>query len=117
VQLIRTPVLIAAAFAVSMPVYYLIEMRVLRMKLRFSSEKEALDLRTGKMVQVHDGKVVEDTSLGDSVVENSVVENSVVENSVVEGSVSEDTAATGGGAVMDHGTPGGAAPDRDGTAA
>jgi peptidoglycan/LPS O-acetylase OafA/YrhL len=59
-QLARTPVLIAAAFAVSLPVYYLIEMRVLRMKLRFSSEKEALDLRTGKMVQVHDGKVVGD---------------------------------------------------------
>jgi peptidoglycan/LPS O-acetylase OafA/YrhL len=60
VQIARTPVLIAAAFAVSLPVYYLIELRVLRMKLRFSSEREALDLRTGKMVQVHDGKVVGD---------------------------------------------------------
>lgn len=57
VQLARTPVLIAAAFAVSMPVYYLVEMRVLRMKLRFSSEKEALDLNTGKMVSVQDGRV------------------------------------------------------------
>jgi peptidoglycan/LPS O-acetylase OafA/YrhL len=52
VQLARTPILIAAAFAVSMPVYYLVELRVLRMKLRFASEKEVLDLRTGKMVQV-----------------------------------------------------------------
>jgi peptidoglycan/LPS O-acetylase OafA/YrhL len=60
VQLIRTPVLIASAFLVSLPVYYLVELRVLRMKLRFSSEKEALDLRTGKMVQVHEGKVVGD---------------------------------------------------------
>jgi peptidoglycan/LPS O-acetylase OafA/YrhL len=59
-QLARTPVMIAAAFAVSLPVYYLVELRVLRMKLRFSAEKEALDLRTGKMVQVHDGKVVEE---------------------------------------------------------
>ena len=57
-QLIRTPVLIASAFAVSLPVYYLVEMRVLKMKLRFSSEKETLDLTTGKMVQVSvDGKV------------------------------------------------------------
>ncbi len=32
--------------------YYLVEQRVLRMKLRFSAEKEVLDLRTGKMVQV-----------------------------------------------------------------
>jgi peptidoglycan/LPS O-acetylase OafA/YrhL len=52
VQFARTPILIAAAFAVSMPVYYLVELRVLRMKLRFASEKEVLDLRTGKMVQV-----------------------------------------------------------------
>ena len=52
VQLARTPILIAAAFAVSIPVYYLVELRVLRMKLRFASEKEVLDLRTGKMVQV-----------------------------------------------------------------
>ncbi len=104
VQLIRTPVLIAAAFAVSMPVYYLIEMRVLRMKLRFSSEKEALDLRTGKMVQVHDGKVVEDTVIEDPVVEDSVVEDRVI----------EDTAVAGGGAAIDHGTAGGTAADRDG---
>lgn len=52
VQLARTPILIAAAFAVSLPVYHLVELRVLGMKLRFASEKEALDLRTGKMVQV-----------------------------------------------------------------
>jgi peptidoglycan/LPS O-acetylase OafA/YrhL len=52
VQLARTPILIAAAFAVSLPVYYLVELRVLRMKLRFASEKEVLDLRTGKMVRV-----------------------------------------------------------------
>lgn len=52
VQLLRTPILIAAAFAVSMPVYYLVELRVLRMKLRYSAESEVLDLRTGKMVTV-----------------------------------------------------------------
>lgn len=52
VQLARTPILIAAAFAVSLPVYHLVELRVLGMKLRFASEKEALDLRTGKMVQL-----------------------------------------------------------------
>jgi peptidoglycan/LPS O-acetylase OafA/YrhL len=52
VQLLRTPILIAAAFAVSLPVYHLVELRVLGMKLRFASEKETLDLRTGKMVDV-----------------------------------------------------------------
>jgi len=50
VKLLRVPVLVVAAFAVSMPVYYLVEMRVLRMKLRFASEKETLDRRTGEMV-------------------------------------------------------------------
>jgi peptidoglycan/LPS O-acetylase OafA/YrhL len=54
VQLLRTPLLVAAAFAISIPVYHLVELRVLRMKLRFASEKEVLDLRTGKMVRVED---------------------------------------------------------------
>ena len=49
-QLLRTPVLIASAFAVSIPVFYLVEMRVLKMKLKFASEPESVDLRTGKMV-------------------------------------------------------------------
>lgn len=52
IQLLRTPFLVAAAIAVSMPVYYLVELRVLKVKLRFSAEKEVLDMRTGKMVQV-----------------------------------------------------------------
>jgi peptidoglycan/LPS O-acetylase OafA/YrhL len=67
-QLLRTPVLIAAAFAVSMPVYYLVELRVLRAKLRFSAEKEALDLRTGKVVDTSTGRPVEEStrSVGES---------------------------------------------------
>ncbi len=52
VQLLRTPLLVASALAVSMPVYFLVELRVLKMKLRFAAEKEVLDMRTGKMVQV-----------------------------------------------------------------
>ncbi|MFM7068792.1 MAG: acyltransferase family protein, partial [Actinomycetes bacterium] len=52
VQLLRTPVLIGAAFAVSLPVYYKVELPVLRAKMRFSSERQALDLTTGKMVDV-----------------------------------------------------------------
>ena len=50
-KLLRTPVLMLAAFAVSMPVYYKVELKVMAMKLRFASEKETLDLRTGKMVE------------------------------------------------------------------
>lgn len=62
VQLARTPILIAAAFAVSMPVYYLVELRVLKAKLRFSAEKEVLDLSTRKMVRVDsDGEPPEPT--------------------------------------------------------
>jgi len=65
-QLIRTPVLIAAAFAVSMPVYYLVELRVLRAKLRFSAEKETLDLRTGKFVDTASGRPVDEAEPTDS---------------------------------------------------
>jgi len=52
VQLIRTPILIAAAFAISLPVYYKVELKVLKAKMKYSSEKQALDLTTGKMVDV-----------------------------------------------------------------
>lgn len=70
-QLLRTPFLMAAAFAVSLPVYYLVELRVLRMKLRFSSEKESLDLRTGKMVQIRDGRVVDGAAVDGAAVDGA----------------------------------------------
>ena len=54
-KVLRTPVLMLAAFAVSMPVYYKVELKVMAMKLRFASEKETLDLRTGKMVETPGG--------------------------------------------------------------
>ncbi len=69
VELLRTPVMIAAAVAVSMPVYYKVELRVLKMKLRFSSEKEALDLRTGKMINVAEHLAAEDKASGDKAAE------------------------------------------------
>ena len=40
----------AAVFAVSWPVYHFVEQRALKVKLRYSSEKETLDMRTGQMV-------------------------------------------------------------------
>ena len=46
----RIPLLVAVALAVSLPVYRYVELPVMGMKLRFASEKETLDLRTGKMV-------------------------------------------------------------------
>ena len=49
-KVLRTPVLIAAAFAVAIPVYFKVELKVMAMKLRFASEAETLDLRTGTMV-------------------------------------------------------------------
>jgi len=36
---------------ISLPVYHYVELPVLKAKLKFSAEKEALDLRTGKMVR------------------------------------------------------------------
>jgi peptidoglycan/LPS O-acetylase OafA/YrhL len=48
--LMRVPLLVIAAFAVAIPVYYWVEMPVLRMKLRFASEPEVLDRTTGQMV-------------------------------------------------------------------
>ncbi|MBL8140337.1 MAG: hypothetical protein JNM38_04480, partial [Acidobacteria bacterium] len=50
-KILRTPILVFGAFAVSIPVFYKVEMKVMGMKMRFASEKETLDLRTGKMVE------------------------------------------------------------------
>lgn len=52
VELIRTPVMIAAAIAISIPVYYQVELRALKMKFHFATSKETVDPRTGKMVDV-----------------------------------------------------------------
>jgi peptidoglycan/LPS O-acetylase OafA/YrhL len=62
----RVPILIASAFLVSMPVYYHVELRVLKAKLKFSAEKEALDLTTGKMVRVDQGGAGKPSADGDS---------------------------------------------------
>ena len=103
VQILRTPVLIASAFAVSLPVYYLVEMRVLRMKLKFSAEKEALDLTTGKMVAVDTttGAVTAEASPGPSVGANgsstngSATTGSETSVSVTTGSETNGSATTG----------------------
>lgn len=52
VELLRAPFMIAAAILISMPVYYKVELRVLRMKFHFATSKETVDPRTGKMVDV-----------------------------------------------------------------
>lgn len=56
VQLLRTPILVACAFAVALPVYYKVELKVMGMKLRFAAEKETLDIRTGKMIDVDEAR-------------------------------------------------------------
>jgi peptidoglycan/LPS O-acetylase OafA/YrhL len=48
----RAPVLAVIAIVASLPIYYGVEQRMLRVKLRFASEKEVLDLNTGKMMSV-----------------------------------------------------------------
>jgi len=41
---------LAAVFAVSWPVYHFVEQKALKRKIRYSAEKQTLDLSTGKMV-------------------------------------------------------------------
>jgi peptidoglycan/LPS O-acetylase OafA/YrhL len=48
----RAPILAAAVILLSLPIYYGVERRVLRRKLRFASEKHVVDLTTGKMVEI-----------------------------------------------------------------
>lgn len=60
----RVPILMVAAIVASLPVYFYVEQRLLKVKLRFSSEREVVDLNTGKMIRVDDGVVVDDAEAG-----------------------------------------------------
>ncbi len=51
VKLARIPVMFLATFLIAIPVYRYVEMPALKLKLRFSSESEVLDRRTGEMVR------------------------------------------------------------------
>ena len=48
----RVPILMAVTVLACLPVFYGVEQRMLRVKLRFASEKEVLDLNTGKVINV-----------------------------------------------------------------
>ncbi|HTN99455.1 MAG TPA: acyltransferase [Microthrixaceae bacterium] len=50
----RAPILAVIAVVCSLPIFYGVEQRMLRVKLRFASEKEVLDLNTGKMISVEE---------------------------------------------------------------
>lgn len=50
----RVPILMVIAVVASLPIYFYVEQRMLRVKLRYSSEKEVVDLNTGKMIRVDD---------------------------------------------------------------
>ncbi len=48
----RVPVLAVITIVACLPIFYGVEQRLLRVKLRFAAEKEVLDLNTGTMVPV-----------------------------------------------------------------
>jgi peptidoglycan/LPS O-acetylase OafA/YrhL len=50
----RVPIMAAVTIVACLPIFYGVEQRMLRVKLRFASEKEVLDLNTGKMVTLED---------------------------------------------------------------
>ena len=53
-QKTRAPILAAVTIVGCLPIFYGVEQRMLRVKLRFASEKEVLDLNTGKMVTLEE---------------------------------------------------------------
>ena len=50
IRLARIPVMFLATFLIAIPVYRYVEMPALKLKLKYSSESQVLDRRTGKMV-------------------------------------------------------------------
>jgi peptidoglycan/LPS O-acetylase OafA/YrhL len=55
-QKTRVPILAVLTVVGCLPIFYGVEQRMLRVKLRFASEKEVLDLNTGKMVSIEDAR-------------------------------------------------------------
>jgi peptidoglycan/LPS O-acetylase OafA/YrhL len=51
---VRLVLCLIVIYAISWPVYVFVEQKALKRKLRYAAEKEVLDLRTGKMVNVDD---------------------------------------------------------------
>ncbi len=74
----RAPILAAITIVACLPIFYGVEQRMLRVKLRFAAEKEVLDLTTGKMVPIevararHHGTVSAEAVEGDTVTNGSV---------------------------------------------
>jgi len=54
----RAPILATIAIVACLPIYYGVEQRMLRVKLRFAAEKEVLDLNTGKMVSIEQARAM-----------------------------------------------------------
>lgn len=52
----RAPILTAIAVVSCLPIFYGVEQRMLRVKLRYAAEKEVLDLTTGKMVPIEEAR-------------------------------------------------------------
>jgi len=50
----RVPILAVITIVSCLPIFYGVEQRMLRIKLRYASEKEVLDLNTGRMISVDD---------------------------------------------------------------
>jgi peptidoglycan/LPS O-acetylase OafA/YrhL len=61
----RAPLLAAVTIVACLPIYYGVEQRMLRVKLRYASEKEVLDLNTGKMVPVEQAQQAASRKGGD----------------------------------------------------
>jgi len=52
----RAPILTVIAVVSCLPVFYGVEQRMLRVKLRYAAEKEVLDLTTGRMVPIEEAR-------------------------------------------------------------
>lgn len=69
----RAPILATIAIVACLPVFYGVEQRMLRVKLRFAAEREVLDLNTGKMVPIEQARAMHRGMVSAEAVEGDVV--------------------------------------------
>jgi peptidoglycan/LPS O-acetylase OafA/YrhL len=98
----RVLVLVPLGILMGIPIYYGVEQRMMRVKLRFSSEKEVVDLTTGKMVSTDAGNGAGDRHDPEGRVGEPDREEVSGEASLDEASGSAPSEAPMAGAVDTH---------------
>ena len=96
----RVFILVPVAIVACLPIFYWVEQPLLKTKLRFAAEKEVLDLRTGKMIDLSVARGLGSKGLKGGAEGDGAVPAAVVED---PGAVRPDAVEQQGAGIGEHG--------------